>query len=173
MVSKKYWRGWGLKWFYMIANLFLGSAVVHKHASYSVTVKDFLVINQSRKYMTFDSSQGWTVMSTWWVVTCMSKHFCIFHTGSLDDVLTEALLKNKVKFVELILQQGVVMKEYLTVERLEKLYLEVSFIDWLAFWFHMSHVMRKLVFAICEQQRRRSACASMQSDQRLCCSLPR
>ena len=29
----------------------------------------------------------------------------------------------------------------------------------------MSHV-------ICEQQRRRSACASAQSDQRLCCSLP-
>ena len=27
-------------------------------------------------------------------------------------------------------------------------------------------------FTICEQQRRRSACASAQSDQRLCCSLP-
>ena len=27
--------------------------------------------------------------------------------------------------------------------------------------------------AICEQQRRRSACASAQADQRLCCSLPR
>ena len=32
--------------------------------------------------------------------------------------------------------------------------------------------MRKPVYAICEQQRRRSACASTQSDQRLCCSLP-
>ena len=37
----------------------------------------------------------------------------------------------------------------------------------------MSHVMRKPVLAISEQQRRRSACASAQSDQRLCCSLPR
>ena len=36
----------------------------------------------------------------------------------------------------------------------------------------MRHVMRKPVYAICEQQRRRSACASAQSDQRLCCSLP-
>ena len=36
----------------------------------------------------------------------------------------------------------------------------------------MSHVMRKLVFAICEQQRRRSAFASAQSDQRLYCLLP-
>ena len=33
--------------------------------------------------------------------------------------------------------------------------------------------MRKPVYAICEQQRRRSACASVQSDQHLCCSLPR
>ena len=36
---------------------------------------------------------------------------------------------------------------------------------------HMSHVMRKPVLAICEQQRCRSACASAQSDQHLCCSL--
>ena len=33
---------------------------------------------------------------------------------------------------------------------------------------HMSHVMRKPVNAICEQQRRRSACSAAQSDQRLC-----
>ena len=33
---------------------------------------------------------------------------------------------------------------------------------------NLSHVMRKPVDAICEQQRRRSACASAQSDQRLC-----
>ena len=37
----------------------------------------------------------------------------------------------------------------------------------------MSHVVRKPVYAICEQQRHRSACASAQSDQHLCCSLPR
>ena len=36
---------------------------------------------------------------------------------------------------------------------------------------NMSHVMRKPAFAICEPQSRRSACASAQSDQRLCCSL--
>ena len=30
--------------------------------------------------------------------------------------------------------------------------------------------MRKPVYAICEQQRHRSACASAQSDQRFCCS---
>ena len=33
--------------------------------------------------------------------------------------------------------------------------------------------MRKLAFVMCEQQRRRSACTSAQSDQHLCCLLPR
>ena len=37
---------------------------------------------------------------------------------------------------------------------------------WARPWENVSYV-------ICEQQRRRSACASAQSDQRLCCSLPR
>ena len=32
--------------------------------------------------------------------------------------------------------------------------------------------MTKPAFAMCEQQRRRSACAFAQSNQRLCCSLP-
>ena len=41
------------------------------------------------------------------------------------------------------------------------------------FCHHMSHVMRKPVYALCEQQGRRSACATAQSDQRFCCSLPR
>ena len=36
---------------------------------------------------------------------------------------------------------------------------------------NMSHVMRKPVLAICKQQRCRSACASAQSDQHLCCSI--
>ena len=35
----------------------------------------------------------------------------------------------------------------------------------------IQHVMRKPVYAIREQQRCRSACAFVQSDQRLCCSL--
>ena len=38
---------------------------------------------------------------------------------------------------------------------------------------HITLVMRKPVYAIYEQQRRKSACASAQSDQHLCCSLPR
>ena len=37
---------------------------------------------------------------------------------------------------------------------------------------YMSHVMRKPAFTICEQQSRRSACASAQSDQLLCFPCP-
>ena len=33
--------------------------------------------------------------------------------------------------------------------------------------------MKKPIYAICEQQKRRSDCASAQSDQHLCCSVPR
>ena len=36
----------------------------------------------------------------------------------------------------------------------------------------MGHIMRKPAFVICEQQRDISACASTQSDQRICCLLP-
>ena len=39
--------------------------------------------------------------------------------------------------------------------------------------YNMSQVMRKPVNIICKQQRHRSACASMQSSQHHCCSLPR
>ena len=42
----------------------------------------------------------------------------------------------------------------------------------LCHWWLLSYVLRKPDFAICEQQRRRSACAATQSDQHLCCLLP-
>ena len=47
-----------------------------------------------------------------------------------------------------------------------------GFLRWLLCQYGMSHVIRKPVYALCEQQRRRSACADAHSDQHLCCSLP-
>ena len=41
------------------------------------------------------------------------------------------------------------------------------------FYCNTSHIMKRLPYAICEQQRSRSACTSVQSDQQLCCSLLR
>ncbi|XP_061184290.1 transient receptor potential cation channel subfamily M member-like 2 [Saccostrea echinata] len=46
----------------------------------------------------------------------------LWPSGSLDDVLMEAILEERVEFVALILQQNVVMKEFLTTERLQTLY---------------------------------------------------
>ncbi|XP_060085573.1 transient receptor potential cation channel subfamily M member-like 2 [Ylistrum balloti] len=47
---------------------------------------------------------------------------CIWTPGSLDDILMDAILMERVEFVHLILQQGVVMKEFLTKTRLTQLY---------------------------------------------------
>ncbi|XP_060575124.1 transient receptor potential cation channel subfamily M member-like 2 isoform X2 [Ruditapes philippinarum] len=62
----------------------------------------------------------------------------LWRQGSLDDILTEAIVTDKVKFMELILQQGVIMKEYLTLDRLEQLYLLVP----------KHHQINKLMFKL-------------------------
>uniref|UniRef100_A0A2C9KDE9 TRPM SLOG domain-containing protein n=1 Tax=Biomphalaria glabrata TaxID=6526 RepID=A0A2C9KDE9_BIOGL len=46
----------------------------------------------------------------------------IWPDGSLENFLTQALLENKVDFVKLILNNGIIMQEYLTVEQLQNLY---------------------------------------------------
>ncbi|ESO90835.1 hypothetical protein LOTGIDRAFT_163721 [Lottia gigantea] len=46
--------------------------------------------------------------------------------GSLDEIMTKAILEDKVDFIKLLLNQGVVMKEYLVVKRLEELYSKIS-----------------------------------------------
>ena len=63
-----------------------------------------------------------------------------FLTGSLDDVLTDAILKDKVKFMELILQQGVFMKEFLTIGRMEHLYSKVGNLSQLMRLWYLSHM---------------------------------
>ncbi|XP_071965628.1 transient receptor potential cation channel subfamily M member 3-like [Antedon mediterranea] len=42
--------------------------------------------------------------------------------GSLDNFVTQALTENRVDFLELFLEKGAIMKEYLTVSRLRYLY---------------------------------------------------
>ena len=53
-----------------------------------------------------------------------------------------------------------------TVSKTVNLFLKIVRCIWARSWENVS-------YAICEQQRCRSACASAQSDQHLCCSLPR
>lgn len=45
---------------------------------------------------------------------------------SLEEILMEAIIEEKVEFVAMILQQTVVMKEFLTRKRLQTLYEKVS-----------------------------------------------
>ncbi|KAH9518536.1 hypothetical protein Btru_017091 [Bulinus truncatus] len=49
----------------------------------------------------------------------------IWKEGSLELFLTQALVENKVDFVKLILNNGIIMQEYLTVEQLEHLYCAI------------------------------------------------
>ena len=53
------------------------------------------------------------------------------------------------------------------------LFAQTCLLENLGSLWYLSHVTRKTVSDICKQQRRRSACASVQSDQRLCYSLLR
>ena len=55
----------------------------------------------------------------------------------------------------------------------QQLFDEISLKCFIVTPLEMSLIMRKSAYAICDQQRYRSACASVQSDQHLCCSLPR
>lgn len=45
---------------------------------------------------------------------------------SLEEILMEAIIEEKVEFVAMILQQTVVMKEFLTRKTLQTLYEKVS-----------------------------------------------
>ena len=50
----------------------------------------------------------------------------LFQTGSLDDMMLDALRLDRVDFVRLFLTNGVSMRDFLTVPRLRKLYNSVS-----------------------------------------------
>ncbi|XP_052773611.1 transient receptor potential cation channel subfamily M member-like 2 [Mya arenaria] len=49
----------------------------------------------------------------------------LWEQGSLDQVLTEAIVDDKVAFLKLILEQGIIFKEFLTMDRLNILYSKV------------------------------------------------
>ena len=76
----------------------------------------------------------------------------------------------KVFFPQQIVNGPCHSKSYIVLQKDIFVWKVILIIQKLCNW-HMSHVMRKLVFAICEQQRCRSA--SAQSDQHLCFSLLR
>ena len=53
--------------------------------------------------------------------------------ASLEEAMTDALINNRVEFVNLLLENGVCMNKYLTTTRLLQLYMAVStkpFLKW-------------------------------------------
>jgi hypothetical protein len=56
----------------------------------------------------------------------MTTYSFLFQEESLIPVMMEALINDKVDFVKLLLENGVCMHSFLTVNRLEELYNIVS-----------------------------------------------
>ena len=50
----------------------------------------------------------------------------VCQTGLLDDMMMSAIQLNRVDFVDLFLDNGVSLKDFLTIKRLLKLYNDVS-----------------------------------------------
>ena len=47
-------------------------------------------------------------------------------SGSLEQAMMDALVNDRIEFVKLLLEQGVIMNKFLTIQRLEELYNSVS-----------------------------------------------
>ena len=54
---------------------------------------------------------------------CENLHF---HAGALEEAMMQALEHDRIDFVKLLLENGVSMKKFLTIPRLEELYNTVS-----------------------------------------------
>lgn len=48
--------------------------------------------------------------------------------GSLEQAMMDALVNDRIEFVKLLLEQGVIMNKFLSIQRLEELYNSVSMI---------------------------------------------
>lgn len=52
-----------------------------------------------------------------------------FSAGSLEQAMMDALVNDRIEFVKLLLEQGVIMNKFLSIQRLEELYNSVSIVD--------------------------------------------
>jgi hypothetical protein len=55
-----------------------------------------------------------------------SKCACYFFIGALEESMMQALEHDRIDFVKLLLENGVSMKKFLSISRLEELYNTVS-----------------------------------------------
>jgi len=73
-------------------------------------------------------------VAVWWICVNIQIRFempfCMF-TEDLAKIMTAALKEDKVDFVRLAIQNGVIPKKFLTREKLKDLYFDVSVIIFL------------------------------------------
>jgi len=55
-----------------------------------------------------------------------SKYACYLCVGALEESMMQALEHDRIDFVKLLLENGVSMKKFLSISRLEELYNTVS-----------------------------------------------
>ena len=53
---------------------------------------------------------------------CAYVLLCFLQEGSLEQAMMDALVNDRVDFVQLLLENGVSMQKFLTIPRLEELY---------------------------------------------------
>lgn len=56
----------------------------------------------------------------------LSVYACYMQVGSLEQALLDALVMDRVSFVKLLIDNGMTMSHFLTVDRLEELYNMVN-----------------------------------------------
>lgn len=61
-----------------------------------------------------------------YIVCIQFIYLQFFFTGSLEQAMMDALVNDRIEFVKLLLEQGVIMNKFLTIQRLEELYNSVS-----------------------------------------------
>lgn len=66
-------------------------------------------------------------MALLYIVHRLEFHLhCLLQAGSLEQTLLDALVMDRVSFVKLLIDNGMTMRQFLTVSRLEELYNTVS-----------------------------------------------
>jgi len=68
--------------------------------------------------------------------------------GALEESMMQALEHDRIDFVKLLLENGVSMKKFLSISRLEELYNTVSYIEFIACIYFTSCLISISVFEI-------------------------
>jgi len=64
----------------------------------------------------------WSLSVSVRMYVCLCMCVCVCQEGALDQAMMEALVSDRVEFVKLLLENGVDMQKWLTIDRLEDLY---------------------------------------------------